>query len=141
MFCPKVSSEIRAAYKSFDQYINAHIDTALQFTENLQKVLQSPTADIITALTGNIGTAIRTDLLKVLNDVIPALSIADTCKSCTTLANQLQCYTDNLKKLSPDLQDGILVKMASKIAGALHGNKLKTALYDLYTQAKYTANK
>jgi flagellar basal body-associated protein FliL len=46
-----------------------------------------------------------------------------------------------IKQRDPQLQDAILQKLASLLAGELDGNKLKQALYDLYTQAKYTTAK
>ena len=138
MFCTKVNAEIKSALKQFDQYVDAHIDTALQITTTLKAMLSSPAADIITSIIpGTADDVLRTQLLNALNKITEALSIVDSCKQYTDLNDKLKCFVQQLSQRDPKLQDAILLKLSSLLAAELDGNKLKQSLYDLYTQAKY----
>jgi len=140
MFCTKANSEIKTALKQFDQYVSAHIDTALQITTALKNLLASPVADVITAIIpGTADDVLRTELLLALNKAVEALSIVDNCKQFTDLNDKFKCFIDQIRQRDPQLQDAILLKLASLLGAQFDGNKLKQSLYDLYTQAKYVA--
>jgi len=143
MFCTNANAEIKSALKQFDQYVNTHVETALQITTALKYMLSSPVADIITAIIpGTIDDVLRTQLLNALNKITEALSIVDSCKQFTDLNDKLKCFVQQLGQRDPQLQDAVLLKLSSLLAAELDGQKLKQSLYDLYTQAKYvTASK
>jgi len=143
MFCTNANAEIKSALKQFDQYVNTHVETALQITTALKYMLSSPVADIITAIIpGTIDDVLRTQLLNALNKITEALSIVDSCKQFTDLNDKLKCFVQQLSQRDPQLQDAVLLKLSSLLAAELDGQKLKQSLYDLYTQAKYvTASK
>ncbi len=142
MFCPTSGSKIKIALKQFDQYVNAHIDTALKVTTAIKNALASPAADIITAIIpGNLDDTIRAQLLNAIIKVVEVLTIADNCKQCTSAEEKLKCFITQIQQRDPQLQDAILQKLASLLAAELDGQRLKQALYDLYTQAKYVTSK
>ena len=142
MFCTKMKSELRQILKQFDQYVDAHVDTALHITAALKSILASPAADIITAIIpGDLDDAIRKQLLAALDKAITALAIADTCKLYMTTEEKLKCFVQQLQQRDPQLQDALLQKLASLLTGALDGQRLRQYLYDLYTQAKYSTAK
>lgn len=142
MLCPTFKTSIKAALKEFDTYIDAHIDTALSVTTAIRNLLTSPVADALTAIIpGSLDDVIRTQLVNALTKVIAALSIVDSCKQYTAINDQLNCFVTQLKQRDPQLQDAILQKLASLLAGELDGGRLKQNLYDLFTQAKYTTAK
>jgi len=143
MFCTNANAEIKSALKQFDQYVNTHVETALQITTALKNMLNSPAADIITAIIpGTVDDVLRTQLLNALNKITEALSIVDNCKQFTDLNDKLKCFVQQLSQRDPQLQDAVLLKLSSLLAAELDGQKLKQSLYDLYTQAKYvTASK
>lgn len=142
MFCSKINSQVKAALRQFDNYIDAHVDTALKITTALKNILSSPVTDIVTALIpGQLDTAIKNQLLNALNKAVDALTIVDNCKQYTDLNEKLKCFVEQVKQRDPQLQDAILQKLASLISGQLDGNRLKQYLYDLYTQAKYAVAK
>jgi hypothetical protein len=142
MFCPTSGSKIKIALKQFDQYVNAHIDTALKVTTAIKNALASPAADIITAIIpGSLDDTIRTQLLNAIIKVVEVLTIADNCKQCTSAEEKLKCFVAQIQQRDPQLQDAILQKLASLLAAELDGQRLKQALYDLYTQAKYVTTK
>jgi len=142
MFCTSLKNKIRALLRQFDTYIDAHIDTALSVTTAIKNMLASPVADILTAIIpGDLDSTIRTQLLAALTRAIEALTIADSCKQYTDPADKVKCFITQLQLRDPQLQDAILQKLASLLAGDLDGQRLKQSLYDLYTQAKYAASK
>lgn len=142
MFCTKMKSQIKALLRQFDTYVDANIDTALKVTTELKSILSSPAADIITAIIpGEIDDTIRRQLINGLGKVIEALTIVDSCKQLTDINAKLQCFIQQLEKYDPQLQDAVLQKLASLLAGVLDGQRMKQSLYDLYTQAKYSVTK
>jgi hypothetical protein len=142
MFCIKMKSQLKSLLHEFDSYVDAHIDTALEITAALKSALTSPVTDLIVALIpGNIDDALRNALITALDKTITALNIADACKQYTDVNDKLKCFVTQLQLKDPQLQDAILQKLASLLAGDLDGQRLKQSLYDLYTQAKYSATK
>jgi hypothetical protein len=142
MFCTNLRTKVRTLLRQFDSYIDQHIDTALKISEALRSLLTSPAANILTAIIpGELDDAIKQELTTALDKVIGALSIADTCKQYTNINEKLACFVQQLQLRDPDLQDAILQKLASLVAATLDGQRLKQSLYDLYTQAKYSASK
>lgn len=142
MFCTKMKNQLRNLLKEFDGYIDAHIDTALHITTEIKNILSSPVADIVTSIIpGNMDDTIRTQLLPALDKAIQVLSVADACKQYTDINDKLKCFVQQLQQKDPQLQDALLQKLASLVAGHLDGQRLKQYLYDLYTQAKYSTTK
>lgn len=141
-FCKSANKKIKELLKEFDSYIIAHIDTALKITTAIQKALKSPGAIIATALIpGDIDNTARQELIKILQIVVPTLSIVDTCKGQTTFQSLMQCFVLNLKKQDPELQQAILQKLAALITNKLDNSKLDQNLYDLFVQAQYSIKK
>lgn len=142
MFCSKMKTQVRQLLQQFDGYVERNVDTALQITTLLKNLLTSPAADMLTAIIpGNVDDIIRRQLIYALGKAIEALAIAEACKPYTDVNDKLKCFAQQLQLKEPELQDALLQKLASLLAGELDGNRLKQSIYDLYTQAKYTANK
>jgi len=138
----KMRAQLKKLLNQFDSYVDSHIDTALQVTEAIKDVLASPVADALTVvIPGTIDNVIRTQLLAALDKAISLLTIVDDCKQYTDMPAKLNCFVAQLQKLAPGLQDAILQKLASILSGQLDGQRLAQNLYDLFTQAKYSAAK
>ncbi len=142
MFCSKINAHIRQLLRQFDNLLESNIDTALQITTQLKALLSSSVADLLTELIpGNIDDIIRKQLIYALDRSIEALAIANTCKDFKNINDKLKCFAMQLSAKEPHMQDAILQKLASLLAGELDGKRLKQNIYDLYTQAKYTTAK
>lgn len=142
MFCKKMKGRIKLLLQEFNTYVDGHIDTALQITTALKQMLASPAADIITAIIpGDLDNKIREQVIKALGEIAEALTIASNCKQCTDINDKLQCFIMQVQQYDPQLQDAVLQKLASLLAGSLDGQRLEQSMYDLYTQAKYSINK
>ncbi len=142
MLCSKLKSSYKMLLSQFDSYLDAHIETALAVTTAISNIIASPVGDIITAIIpGNVDDAIRKELIAALGTAVEALAIADSCKLYADLNDKLKCFLQQLQLRDPQLQQAILQKLASLLAGTLDGQRLAQSLYDLFTQAKYTASK
>lgn len=142
MFCSKMKKQVRLLLQQFDSYVEKNVDTALQITTAIKKFLESPVADILTAIIpGSVDDIIRRQLIYAIDKSIEALTIADSCKQYTDINEKLKCFVMQLKQREPDMQDALLQKLASLLAGTLDGNRLKQRVYDLYAQARYTTEK
>ena len=142
MFCTKMKTQVRQLLQQFDSYVEKNVDTALRITTAIKSFLQSPVADVITAIIpGGVDDIIRRQLIYALDKSLEALAIADSCRQYSDIDAKLKCFAEQLKLREPDLQDALLQKLASLLAGTLDGNRLKQSIYDLYTQVKYTAGK
>ncbi len=142
MFCTKMKIQVRKLLQQFDAYVERNVDTALQITTAIKQFLESPVADILTAvIPGSADDIIRRQLIYALDRSIEALSIADSCKAYTDINEKLKCFVTQLRDKEPDLQDALLQKLACLLAGTLDGNRMKQSIYDLYTQVKYTTGK
>jgi len=142
MFCNKMRGRIKRILQQFDEYLDEHIDLALSVTTALKKFLSSPAGDIITALIpGDLDNVIRQHLLTALEQAINALQITDKCRKHENIADKLLCLAEEMRQRSPELRDALFHRLASLVASELDGQRLKQSLYDLYTQAKYSAMK
>ena len=142
MICTKMKSQLKSLLRDFDSYVDTHIDTALKITEALKNLLSSPVADILTAIIpGDLDNTIRQDLITALGKAITVLTIADNCKQYTDVNALLNCFIQQVQQRDPQLQEALLQKLASLLVSQLDGQRLTQTLYDLYTQAKYTASK
>lgn len=142
MFCSKMKTQVRQLLTQFDTYVERNVDTALQITTRLKAFLSSPVADMLTAIIpGSVDDVIRIQLIAALGKAIEALAVIDSCKQYTDANEKLNCFATQLSQKDPELQDALLQKLASLLAGQLDGNRLKQSIYDLYTQAKYTTGK
>lgn len=142
MFCTKIKNKLKAIMRHIDEYTETHVAMALKITTSLKRALTSPVADILTAIIpGDLDNALRDQVVNALDKITEALTIADACKNCTNLNDRLRCLAQQLQQRDPNLQDAILHKLASLLAGSLDGNRLRQSLYDLYTQTHYTSTK
>lgn len=142
MFCDKIKPKVRVMLKQFDTYVDSHVDMALKVTAAIKAALDSPLAGILVAvIPGDLDNTLRTQLSAALQKALEALAIVNDCKQYTALDDKLQCFASEIKQRDPQLQDAILQKLASLMAGELDGQRLKQNLYDLFTQVKYSAGK
>lgn len=142
MFCTQFKRKVRGLLMHFDRFIDEHVATALQITQAIKSLLTSPAADILTAvIPGELDNVLKEQAIAALTKIVDALTIADKCRECKSGEEKIKCFLDQLQQYDPHLRDALLLKVASLLAGKLDGDRLKQSLYDMYTQAKYSASK
>lgn len=142
MFCIQFKRKVRSLLAHFDSFVDQHVVTALRITKAIKSLLSSPAADILTAIIpGDLDNLLKEKAVAALGKIADALAIADKCRQCAQSEEKIMCFLEQLRQYDPHLQDALLLKVASLLAGKLDGERLKQSLYDMYTQAKYTASK
>ncbi len=140
MFCSKFKAAIKKLLNQYDSYLEAHVESALSITTAIKKIIGSPVVDILTAIIpGNIDDVIKEQLRAALDKTILALSMVERCKASVDAETRLKCFVEQLSIAEPQLRDAILQKLASMLVGELDGQRFKQSIYDLFTQAGYTA--
>ncbi len=142
MLFAKIKSKLNVLLNEFDNFIDSHLNIALQITTELKNILSAPPSDILSAIIpASLTPALRQEIITALDKAVTTLNLAETCKQYTDLNEKLNCFIQQVKKMEPDLQEAVLQKVASLLTGILHGNSLKQYLYDLYTQTKFSTLK
>ena len=139
MFGNKIKGQIKDLLQQFDKAVEGHIDTALQITTRIKAMLNSTQGDLLLTIVAGLENK---EIVKAgLNEILGALTSANECKQCNELGAKLSCFIQQLKQYDPKLQDALLQKLASQLTGYLDGGRMKQVIYDLFTQAKYSATK
>ncbi len=142
MFCNKMRKKIRRLVQHFDEYVEAHAETALQITTALKEMLESPAADVVTLLIpGEADDLLKRHMITALEKAVVTLTAMNTCGGEGDINARIRCLIAELAKAAPEVKDALLHKLASLITAALDGGRMKQRDYDLFVQAKYTASR
>lgn len=142
MFCKTAISKIKNFFKQLDGYLSAHITTALMVTTAVKNALDGIAGDLLVNLIpGNMDNVVRDKVVAALEKSIDVLSIVDTCKGYTDIQGKLSCFINEVSKRDPQLQQALLIKLASLLTKELDGNRYKQNVYDAFVQAQYSVAK
>lgn len=119
------------AIKGIPQEVKEKAEIALKVTRCIKAVLESPVADIITAI-------IPTDI----DDRLKTKAIAALGKVIDRLENPtLESLIEELKRLPDTKRNALLIKIASLLTAELDGNELKENKYDSVVQLVLSSTK
>ncbi len=142
MLFEKIKNKFKVLLNDFDNFLDSHLNIALQITTELKNILSEPPSDIISAIIpASITPALRQEIITAIDQTVTALNLAETCNQYTDLNEKLNCFIQQVQKMDPDLQEAVLQKITSLMTGILHGKSLKQYMYDLYAQIKTSAQK
>lgn len=134
--------KIRGVLNLIPHHIREYAAHSLHVTTAIKSFLESPVADIITAIIPtDIDDKVRAQLLTAINKAMPYLMIVDTCKDETDTEKLVLCWVKQIKYLPKDVQNALLAKFAAKITALLDDNELRQSSYDYAIQLLYTASK
>lgn len=141
-FCKSLRIKIKGLLRQFDSYLERNVDTALKVTTALKYFLDSPIAQILTAvIPTDVDEIIRKKVVYGLSIAVDTLNVVDACKGTQGMEEKVQCFLSEIRKREPALQDAILHKVASIITATLDDNKKSQHVYDLLVQATFSAKK
>ena len=136
-FCKGLRPKIIAIVNKVDDVVNHYLTAAVGITGKLRSIINSPVADVITALIpGTWDDALKEQARAALSVTVNALTTVETIISEPDLNTKVQLFMAELAKQRPDLQEAMLFKIASLLLKAMHGDQLTQSEYDLITQAK-----
>lgn len=122
--------------------VKEYASQSLAITTSIKNFLSSPVADVITALIpGAWDDKLKETVLKALEEVLPYLTIVDTCKDQPDVVSMLNCWITEVRKQPVQVQNALLHKLASLLTAKLDNQELKQNQYDYYIQLLYSGNK
>jgi hypothetical protein len=143
-FLSKIWDEIEALFSGMPAELKTAIHIGVIVTENLKNFVDSPAADILTALIPGDADDELKDLLRAkLPTILTELKLADSCGSLTDPAQITACAVKVLQDLDRDIQSAFLHNLSVLIAQIAADGKLSWGdgvyLLQWYYQHNYKA--
>jgi hypothetical protein len=116
-FLTKIWDGIESLFDGFPAEMKTAIHIGVVVTENIKNFVDSPAADIFTAvIPGNIDDEIKDWLRTKLPEVLTELKLADSCAGITDPQQITECAVKVLQGLSGDIQSSFLHSLSIFVA-------------------------
>jgi len=124
-FLSKIWAEIKSLFQGIPAELKTAIHIGVVVTENIKTFIDSPTADVLTAIIpGDIDDEIKNWLRAKLPAILTELKLADSCSSLTDPAAITACAIKVLQGLDADVQSSFLHSLSVLIADVAADGKL-----------------
>ena len=142
-FFNKIVLFLTGLFSNLDRWIHEHVQPAIDLVQNLKSFVDSPVADLITAIIpGNVDDSIKLLLSTSLQKALDSLQVVKIEDSNADLQTKLNALLEYIKTLSPTMQNGVYFKLASEIAKAMGStDSFKGHSVDLLVQMQYSKMK
>ena len=121
--------------------VRKYAETSLEITYKLKQILQSPVADVLTAIIpSTIDDNAKKQMITYIDKVLPYLIIVDDCKNKGDVSAMIACWVQHLAKHPAHTRNALLIKFAALLTAMQHGEEYKQSLYDAAVQLEYTAS-
>ncbi len=140
-FFSKIFDFLKSLFINVDNWVKNHIQPSIKFVENLKGILESPVADIVTALIpGDVDDKIRAFLLANCGKALNALAITQDIANEPDPVQAIIKLLQYLKTATPAMKAAIYKQLASEMAKLSNGGKevVKGHSVDLLTQLEYS---
>jgi hypothetical protein len=115
---------------------------SLTVTKALKAFIDSPMAfRFVEATPKNWDDTTRRIISDGLAKLIPRLQVTAECSSEQSMDEMVSCWLRAVGKQPSDIQEALLIKLASGLTGHQDGDRLKRSIYDVQTQIKYSGSK
>jgi len=143
-FLSKIWSEIKDLFSGIPSELQTAIHIGVIVTENVKNFVDSPGADILTALIPGDADDKLKDLLRAkLPEILTELKLADSCGGLTDPAQITACAVKVLQGLDGDVQSAFLHNLSVLVAEVAADGKLTwndgVYLLQWYYQHNYKA--
>jgi hypothetical protein len=140
----KIWDGIKFLFNNFPDDLKTAIHIAVQVTENIKNFVDSPAADILTAIIpGEVDDEIKNLLRGKLPAILAELKLADSCTGLTDPQQITQCAVKFLQGLDGDIKSAFLHSLSIFIAKTVSNGKLNwvdgVTILEWYYQNKYKA--
>lgn len=116
-FIEKLWATITSLFQSFPSEIKNAIHIGVVVTENIKTFVDSPAADVLTALIpGDIDDEIKNLLRAKLPGILTELKLADSCSGLTDPKQITTCAIKVLQGLNGDIKNAFLHNLSIFIA-------------------------
>jgi len=145
-FLSKIWSEIKSLFQQIPAEMKTAIHIGVIVTENIKTFVDSPTADVLTAIIpGDIDDEIKNWLRAKLPAILTELKLADSCSALTDPSAITVCAVKVLQGLDADVQSSFLHSLSVLIAGVASDGKLSWSdgvyLLQWYYEHEYKTTK
>ena len=141
-FLTKIWKKIQSLFDGFPAELKESIHIGVLVTENIKNFVDSPAADILTALIpGTIDDAIKELLRAKLPVILTELKLADSCGSLTDPQEITKCAVKVLQQLDGDIKNAFLHNLSILVAQVAADGKLSWSdgvyILEWYYQNEY----
>lgn len=124
-FLTKIWNQIKALFEGIPSELKTAIHIGIEVTENLKTIVDSPAADILTAIIpGNIDDEVKSWLRAKLPTILTELKLADSCGQLTGPAEITKCAVQVLQGLDGDVKSAFLHNLSIFVAQVAADGKL-----------------
>ncbi|HEY9001645.1 MAG TPA: hypothetical protein VIM89_09860 [Mucilaginibacter sp.] len=124
-FLTKIWNQIKALFDGIPAELKIAIHIGVEVTENIKTFVDSPAADILTAIIpGNIDDEVKNWLRAKLPTILTELKLADSCGQLTDPAEITKCAVQVLQGLDGDIKSAFLHNLSILIAQVASDSKL-----------------
>lgn len=143
-FLSKIWSEIKNLFAGIPAELKTAIHIGVIVTENIKTFVDSPAADVLTAIIpGDADDEIKDLLRAKLPEILTELKLADSCGSLTGPTQITECAVKVLQGLDGDVQSAFLHSLSILVAQVAANGKLTWSdgvyLLEWYYQHEYKA--
>jgi hypothetical protein len=130
-FITKIWTEVKSLFEGIPTELKTAIHIGVVVTENIKNFVDSPAADILTAIIpGDIDDQIKDWLRAKLPTVLTELKLADRCSALTDPLQITACAVKVLQGLDGDIKSAFLHNLSIFIAQVqLMVNYIKSTKY------------
>lgn len=124
-FLTKIWNEIKSLFNGIPLELRTAIHIGVIVTENIKNFVESPTADVLTAIIpGDIDDDIKNWLRAKLPEILTELKLADSCSGLADPAQITACAIKVLQGLDGDVKSAFLHNLSILIAQVASDGKL-----------------
>lgn len=128
-----------------EKFLLDHAGEAIDVFGAINKILHSPVIDAIELVLppkfSNITEDVRTKIEGIIDKVIVELNIGTGCLQLPTFTDRFTCFISELRKLSPKMQNGAILKGASSYVQIIAEQPVKESAADTAIQHVLFAQK
>ncbi|WP_295772887.1 hypothetical protein [uncultured Mucilaginibacter sp.] len=121
----KIWKQIKALFDRIPSEIKSALHIGVVVTENLKIFVESPIADLLTAvIPGHIDDRIKQILREKLPILLTQLKLADTCSNSANANEVVSCAIEQLKLMDGNLRNATLHNLSVLISQLASDGKL-----------------
>jgi hypothetical protein len=124
-FLTKIWEQIKNLFSSLPSEVKTAIQIGVLITDNIKAFIDSPVADILTAIIpGNLDDKLKDELRVKLPIILTELKLADKCASLSDQDEITKCALQTLQGITGDAASAFLHSLSILIAQVVSDGKL-----------------
>jgi hypothetical protein len=142
LFLTRLWETIKSLFNSFPDKLKAAVQIGIIITENIKTIIDSPIADILTAIIpGDIDDKVKQALRVGIPVILADLKLTNQCSDLTDPQEITKCAIETLKTLDGDIRSAFLHNLSILIAQVAADGKLSwtdgVCILEWYYQNKF----